>query len=224
MILTSGAAAWKNDCNCETLKNIVQKADFAGFDDGRGVRRQKPKILLHSCCGPCSTSVVERLSGSFDVTIFFYNPNITERDEYERRKQAQLEFIEQYNGRIRSRDRISFLEAAYEPERFFEVAKGLEDEPEGGKRCEKCFLLRLEKTAEAASMSGFDTFSTTLSVSPHKDYRLLSALGLKLGMRYSLTFLAEDFKKQNGFQRSIELSKAYGLYRQNYCGCCFSKR
>lgn len=214
----------EKDKNCisEGLESSVQKNQFISLDGMNEVRKTKPAILLHSCCGPCSTAVVERLRGRFEITIFFYNPNITDRDEYERRRIAQIEFIDQYNNRIDSRDRIAYLEGPYEPEVFYAAVKGLEQEPEGGRRCTSCFQLRLEKTAETASMSGFDTFGTTLTASPHKNFELIYKLGMQLGMRYGLTFLGEDFKKQGGYQRSIELSKEYHLYRQRFCGCCFS--
>ena len=210
------------DCISERLEGCVQKNQFISLEDMNNVLKARPTILLHSCCGPCSTAVVERLSGRFDITIFFYNPNITDRDEYVKRRTAQLEFIEKYNNRVNSRDRITYLEGPYEPKLFYAAVKGLEREPEGGRRCTPCFQLRLEKTAETASMSGFDTFGTTLSVSPYKNFELIYRLGMQLGMRYGLTFLGEDFKKQGGYQRSVELSKEYRLYRQHYCGCSFS--
>jgi len=209
------------DCISEGLES-VQKNQFISLEDMNEVRMCRPKILLHSCCGPCSTAVVERLSGRFDVTIFFYNPNITDMNEYEKRRKTQLEFIEKYNNRINSKDRIAYLEGPYEPALFYAAVKGLEQEPEGGRRCTPCFQLRIEKTAETAIISGFDTFGTTLSVSPYKNFELIYKLGMQLGMRYGLTFLGEDFKKQGGYQRSIELSKEYHLYRQHYCGCGFS--
>lgn len=210
------------DCISEGLVSSVQNNQFISLEDMNEVRKSRPKILLHSCCGPCSTAVIERLSGRFDITIFFYNPNITDQEEYDKRRKTQLEFIEKYNNRINSSDRIAYLEGPYEPERFYAAVKGLEREPEGGKRCTPCFLLRLEKTAEAAIISGFDTFGTTLTVSPYKNFDLIYKLGMQLGMRYGLTYLGEDFKKQGGYQRSIELSKAYYLYRQHFCGCTFS--
>ena len=209
-------------CISERLEGSVQGNRFISLEDMDEIRTQKPTILLHSCCGPCSTAVVERLRGRYEITIFFYNPNITDQDEYEKRRKTQIEFIEKYNNRIDSRDRIAYLEGPYEPELFYSAAIGLEQEREGGKRCTPCFQLRLEKTAETASMSGFDTFGTTLTVSPYKNFELISKLGMELGMRYGLTFLAEDFKKQEGYQRSIELSKEYHLYRQHFCGCCYS--
>ncbi|HYE68599.1 MAG TPA: epoxyqueuosine reductase QueH [Anaerovoracaceae bacterium] len=206
----------------ERLEGSVQSNQFINLEDLSDVRKIRPTILLHSCCGPCSTAVVERLSGRFDITIFFYNPNITDRDEYEKRRKNQLDFIEKYNNRIGSKDHISYLEGPYEPELFYSAAKGFEKELEGGKRCLPCFQLRLEKTAETAIISGFDTFGTTLTVSPYKNFELINKIGMQLGMRYGLTFLGEDFKKQGGYQRSIELSKEYHLYRQHFCGCEFS--
>ncbi len=184
----------------------------------------KPALLLHSCCGPCSTAVVERLAGEFDITVFFYNPCITDEDEYMRRRAAQLEFIEKFNRENAGKTRIRFTEGSYRPSDFFEMVKGLEKEPEGGARCRLCFRQRLETTAEVASMSGYDHFGTTLTVSPHKDYKQISALGRGLAARYGISFLDRDFKKKDGFRRSVELSKKYGLYRQDYCGCIFSKR
>lgn len=211
------------DCIQGRLEGCVRKDQFISMEDmSDALRKVRPTILLHSCCGPCSTAVVERLSGRFDITIFFYNPNITDEEEYEKRRLAQLEFIEKYNTRVDSRDRIAYLEGPYEPKLFYAAVKGLEQEPEGGRRCTPCFQLRLEKTAEMASMTGFDTFGTTLTVSPYKNFDLILKLGMQLGMRYGLTFLGEDFKKQGGYQRSIELSKQYNLYRQHYCGCSFS--
>ena len=211
------------DCISERLESTVQSSRFISLTDMNEVRKVKPAILLHSCCGPCSTAVVERLCGRFDVTIFFYNPNITDRDEYDKRRKVQLEFIDRYNGRISAKDRIAYLEGPYEPKAFYSAVKGLEQEPEGGRRCAECFHLRLEKTAETARLSGFDTFETTLSVSPHKNFELIYKIGMQLGVRYGLAFLGEDYKKQGGYQRSVELSKEYRLYRQRYCGCCFSE-
>jgi len=209
------------ECISGRLEGAVNQDRFISLEEINEVRKTRPTILLHSCCGPCSTAVVERLRGRFDITIFFYNPNITDREEYEKRRKTQLEFIDKYNNRIDSRDRIAYLEGPYEPDLYYSVVKGLEKEPEGGKRCMPCYQLRLEKTAEAARMSGFDTFGTTLSVSPYKNFELLLKIGMQLGMRYGLTFLGEDFKKLGGYQRSIELSKEYNLYRQHFCGCSF---
>ena len=184
---------------------------------------EKRRILLHSCCGPCSTACIERLLPDYKVTIFYYNPNITDRDEYEKRKVNQIKFIEAFNETVPEEDKVVFIEGEYLPEDFFDVAQGLEDCPEGGERCTECFKLRLDRTAKAALAMGYPIFGTTLTVSPHKNYQLISAIGTQLGEIYEIEFLDMDFKKKAGFQRSIELSKKYELYRQNYCGCEFSK-
>ena len=185
-------------------------------------RAEKRRVLLHSCCGPCSTACIERLLPDYKVTIFFYNPNITDRDEYELRKANQIKFIEAFNKEVPEEDRVVFIEGEYLPEDFYDVAKGLEDCPEGGERCTECFKLRLDRTARAAVVMGYPIFGTTLTVSPHKNYQLISAIGTELADIYELEFLDMDFKKKAGFQRSIELSRQYELYRQNYCGCEFS--
>ena len=184
----------------------------------------KKKLLLHSCCGPCSTAVIERLvdSGEYDITVFYYNPNITDREEYELRKREQMRFLGEFSV---ERDlNLGFIEGDWDPELFFDCAKGLEDEPEGGARCGQCFLLRLEKTAALAKEKGFDCFDTTLSVSPYKNYDVISAIGAALSEKYGVEYLSGNYKKKDGYRRSVELSKAYGLYRQHYCGCEFSKR
>ena len=183
-------------------------------------RVERPRLLLHCCCAPCSSYVTEYLHPFFDITVFFYNPNITERDEYEKRK-AELK---RYFREVSFGDEIAWIDADYEPEQFLSMATGLEDEPERGRRCEKCFRLRLLKTAQTAKTGGFDYFCTTLSISPHKDADLLMAIGEELAGLYGVPYLPSDFKKRNGYKRSIELSSEYGLYRQNYCGCVFSKK
>ncbi len=184
----------------------------------------KPGLLLHSCCGPCSTAVIERLVDEFDVTVFFYNPCITDEEEYRKRREAQISFIHQFNEENMGRSRIHLLEGDYCPGAFFEATEGLEKEPEGGARCTVCFRQRLEKAAETASIRGLDYFGTTLTVSPHKNYKRISDIGRALSLVYGLSFLDRDFKKKDGFARSIQLSKKYNLYRQNYCGCEYSKR
>ena len=153
----------------------------------------------------------------------YYNLYITDRDQYEKRKANQSKFIEAFNEDVQEEDKVIFIEGEYLPEDFFDVAKGLEDCPEGGERCTECFKLRLDRTAKAATVMGYPIFGTTLTVSPHKNYQLISAIGTQLAEIYELEFLDMDFKKKAGFQRSIELSKKYELYRQNYCGCEFSK-
>ena len=189
-----------------------------------GESEQKPGLLLHSCCGPCSTAVIERLAEEFEITVFFYNPCITDEEEYIRRRDNQKKFLKAFNESRIGRNRVRLIEGPYNPGAFMKIAAGLETEPEGGRRCEACFLQRLEKTAETAQMTGKDYFGTTLTVSPHKSYRKISEIGRSIALRYGLSFLDRDFKKKDGFKRSIELSKKYGLYRQDYCGCEFSKR
>lgn len=193
------------------------------IDEEAEVKVSKNTLLLHSCCGPCSTACIERLAGTYKITVFFYNPNITEKDEYDRRKEAQIKFIELYNKKLPKEDKIEFIEGEYLPEEFYTAAGGLEAEPEGGARCTECFRLRLERTAQAALRTGNTIFGTTLTVSPHKNYSLVSAIGCELANKYHVEFLDIDFKKKAGFQRSIQMSKEYELYRQNYCGCEFSK-
>jgi len=171
-------------------------------------------ILLHSCCGPCSTAVIERLMDYLDITVIYYNPNIEPRDEYEKRKNEQLKVVERLG--------IKYLDCDYDNEAFIEMSKGLEKCLEGGKRCHKCYLLRLEYVAKVASELDFDYFSTTLSVSPYKNAEVLNKIGLNLEKKYSVKYLVNDFKKRDGYKRSIELSKEYDLYRQDYCGCLYS--
>lgn len=198
----------------------------AAFSQLAGTREKtaKPALLLHSCCGPCSTSVIERLAPDFDITVFFYNPCITDEPEYEKRKAYQIAFIDQYNLYLGGTGCISFMEGIYEPEEYYRLTAEHTEEPEGGARCTICFNQRLAKTARTASQKGFPIFATTLTVSPHKNYPLISAIGKEMAEKYDVEFLDLDFKKKAGFQRSIMLSKEYGLYRQNYCGCQFSKR
>ena len=202
---------------------VMSKEVEREFADLMSPDAEKRHILLHSCCGPCSTACIERLITDYKITVFFYNPNITDREEYEKRKANQIKFIEAFNSEADEEDQVVFIEGEYLPEDFFDAAKGLEDCPEGGERCTECFKLRLDRTARAAIVMGFPIFGTTLTVSPHKNYQLISAIGTELGEVYGLEFLDMDFKKKAGFQRSIELSKKYELYRQNYCGCEFSK-
>ena len=202
-------------------KDEVKTQNF--IDGGAEVRGTKNNLLLHSCCGPCSTACIERLRDTYKITVFFYNPNITDREEYEKRKAAQIKFIQMYNRTLPQEDKIEFIEGEYLTEEFYNVALGLENEPEGGARCTECFRLRLERTAQAALRTENNIFGTTLTVSPHKNYNLVSAIGCELANKYHLEFLDMDFKKKAGFQRSIQMSKEYELYRQNYCGCEFSK-
>lgn len=203
-----------------------------GIEDYMGKNERREALLLHSCCGPCSSSVIERLVSRYDVTVFFYNPNIYDNEEYERRLEDQISFIRRFNRNRKAGEtekgvltfyKVELLLGDYKPEEFYGVAKGLENEPEGGQRCVECFRLRLEKTAQMAKKSGFPIFATTLAVSPHKNYDLITEIGRYLGAKYNIEYLAEDFKKSDGYLRSIELSKEYNLYRQRYCGCIYSK-
>lgn len=175
-------------------------------------------LLLHSCCAPCSSYVLEYLSQYFDITVFYYNPNITEESEYLHRVSEQERLI----GEMPMRYPAKFVSGEYEPERFFEIAEGLENCPEGGERCRKCYEMRLRRTAKEAKEKGFGFFTTTLTISPLKSAQVINELGQSLAEEYGVRWLPCDFKKKNGFKRSTELSAQYGLYRQNYCGCIYS--
>ena len=179
-----------------------------------------PRLLLHSCCAPCSSYVLEYLSRYFEITVFYYNPNIYPPEEFGKRVEEQKRLIAQ----LPAEHPISFLDGPYEPERFYEMAKGLEQGPEGGARCFKCYRLRLTETAEMARAGKYDYFTTTLSISPLKNAEKLNEIGGQLAKDYGVDYLYSDFKKRNGYKRSTELSREYGLYRQDYCGCVFSMR
>ena len=175
-------------------------------------------LLLHSCCAPCSSYVLAYLNKYFNITVFYYNPNITNKEEYLKRKQEQIRLISE----LPAINKINILDADYKPEKFFEISKGLEDCREGGERCFKCYKLRLEATAKAAKENNFDYFCTTLTISPLKNAQKINEIGHMLGDEYQIPFLPSDFKKKEGFKKSIELSSQYNLYRQNYCGCIYS--
>ena len=179
-----------------------------------------PRLLLHSCCAPCSSYVLEYLSDYFEITVFYYNPNISPAEEYEKRAAEQKHLIQE----LPAKHPIHLVVGAYEPERFYAVSRGLEMVPEGGERCFQCFRLRLEEAAKMAAEGGFDYFATTLTISPLKNAQKLNEIGEELSEIYKVEHLPSDFKKKNGYKRSVELSAQYGLYRQNYCGCVFSKR
>lgn len=185
--------------------------------------RKKPGLLLHSCCGPCSTAVIERLITDYDVTVFYYNPCITEEAEYQKRRAEQIRFIEEWNARSDIHAKIGYLDGHYDRGAYLCRVEGLEEEPEGGKRCTVCFKMRLTEAARQAALLRFPYFTTTLTVSPHKDYARITAIGIAAGEKEGVEYLPFDFKKKAGFQRSVQLSREYGLYRQNYCGCIFSK-
>ena len=207
------------------VQQIIENENTSNaiLDNTVQVEIRKNRLLLHSCCGPCSTACIERVLADYKVSIFFYNPCITDKEEYEKRKDAQIKFLNAFNENLPEEDKVEFIEGEYLPEEFFEVAAEYADEPEGGLRCTECFKLRLDRTARAALKMGYDIFGTTLTVSPHKNYNLISAIGCEIGSKYNVEFLDMDFKKKAGFQRSIQMSKEYELYRQNYCGCEFSK-
>ena len=179
-----------------------------------------PSLLLHSCCAPCSSYVLEYLGQYFNITVFYYNPNIFPESEYTKRILEQQTLI----GQMRVKYPVSFIAGSYDKDRFYEMAKGLEHVKEGGERCLKCYELRLRESAWIAKSGGFAYFTTTLSISPMKNAARLNEIGLRLQEEYGVNYLISDFKKKNGYKRSIELSKEYGLYRQDYCGCEFSVR
>ncbi|MCM1025419.1 MAG: epoxyqueuosine reductase QueH [Roseburia sp.] len=194
-----------------------------GLERDRASGLAAPSLFLHSCCAPCSSYVLEYLCPYFRITVFYYNPNISLREEYGKRMEEQKRLIGEYNRRKLGYE-IAIQEGKYEPERFFEMAQGLEDCPEGGERCFRCYALRLSETAAQAKKAGSDYFCTTLSISPLKNARKINEIGRREGERYGVAWLPSDFKKKDGYKRSIQLSAEYGLYRQNYCGCAFSVR
>lgn len=177
---------------------------------------QKQKLLLHTCCAPCVTIPMERLESDYEISCFFYNPNIHPKEEYIHRLKELQNLAKQLNFKI--------VIHQYDADRWLELINGLEDEPEGGERCAICFRIRLQETAKYAKKQGFDVFTTTLTISPHKNAILINQLGSELDEQYNIKFLAANFKKKDGYKRSIELSNKYNLYRQNYCGCIFSRR
>lgn len=179
-----------------------------------------PKLLLHSCCAPCSSYVLEYLSKYFSITIFYYNPNIYPPEEYDHRVNELKSLLE----KMPFKNKVTLMERGYDPKEFYEAVKGLENIPEGGERCFACYRLRLERSAQLAKEIGADYFTTTLSISPYKNAPKLNEISEELGKVYDVKALPADFKKKNGYKRSIELSAEYGLYRQDYCGCIFSKQ
>ncbi len=178
-----------------------------------------PKLIIHSCCAPCSSYVLEYLSRYFKITVLYYNPNIFPKEEYEYRISEQERLIDS----MQFVNDVKLIASGYTPEDFYSAVKGNENEPEGGKRCRLCFNVRLRYTAALAKKMNFDYFTTTLSISPLKNVEVLNKLGAEIGKEYGVEYLQSDFKKRNGYKRSVELSKEYGLYRQDYCGCIYSK-
>lgn len=190
---------------------MIEEAGYLG---------RMPTLLLHSCCAPCSSYPLGYLASYFKITIFYYNPNITEAAEYHKRVEEQKRLLRELSLQYP----VEFVEGEYEPEKFLDMAKGLEEVPEGGSRCFLCYEMRMRKAILYAKEHQFDYVTTTLSVSPHKNARKINEIGLRLGEEIGVPYLLSDFKKKGGYQKSIELSKEYGLYRQNYCGCVYSKR
>ncbi len=193
---------------------------LAGFTVAGRTGEKAPALLLHSCCAPCSSSVITSLAPFFRITVFYFNPNIDEKAEYDRRAREQERLI----AGMPAPHPVRFMEGAYRPEEFLDTARLFANEKEGGARCTFCYSLRLEKTAVTAAGNGFDYFCSTLSVSPMKDAVRINSIGQSLAANYGIAWLVSDFKKKDGYKKSVELSKEYGLYRQDYCGCSFSKR
>lgn len=198
------------------LEKIIERPDVKG-----------QRLLMHACCAPCSSYCMQYLREYFAITVYYYNPNITEAEEYWKRAEEEKRLIGAYNEMLRrgqaSGYPIDVIEGEYEPERFYELAKGLEQCPEGGERCFRCYELRLRESARTAKEGGFDFFTTTLTISPLKNAEKLNETGERLAEEYGVSYLPSDFKKKDGYKRSIELSREYGLYRQDYCGCIYSR-
>lgn len=190
------------------------------IQQGQEVNGRIPTLLLHSCCAPCSSYVLEYLSRYFQITIFYYNPNISEGEEYRKRVEEQKRLIRE----MPVKNPVSFLEGNYDPREYYDAVKGLEQLGERSKRCYACYELRMEKAVQTAKEKGYDYFTTTLSISPYKNADWLNEIGQKLEEEYGVRYLYADFKKRNGYKRSIELSQQYHLYRQDFCGCEFSQR
>ncbi|HJB06976.1 MAG TPA: epoxyqueuosine reductase QueH [Candidatus Enterocloster faecavium] len=197
------------------LDRILEKLEAGG---------RRPRLLLHSCCGPCSSYVLEYLSRYFDIVLFYYNPNIDTPQEYAHRTAEQKRLIEDMEAQKDLYGAVEFVQGDYLPETFYEAVRGHEKDREGGERCMICYRLRLEEAALAARTYGCDYFATTLSISPLKNAEKLNEIGMQIGQEQGVEYLVSDFKKRNGYKRSTELSAKYGLYRQDYCGCVFSRR
>ncbi len=207
-----GMVIFVNNINYQkVLEKIIKKLQ---------IEEITPSLLLHSCCAPCSSYVLEYLSEYFKITVLYYNPNIFPLEEYKYRIEEQRRLI----NSLPAKNPISFIPTEYEPEKFYGAVKGYENIPEGGERCFKCYELRLREAALYARRGDFDYFTTTLSISPLKKADKLNEIGLRLEEEYGVKYLCSDFKKKNGYKRSVELSTEYGLYRQEYCGCVFSKK
>ena len=212
--------ARKSRYNIMNTKKRNYQKELERVLERAGTKDRAPALFLHCCCAPCSSYVLEYLSQYLRITAFYYNPNISPWEEYEERQRELRRLIQNLPARYPIRIR----ESAYAPEVFYEAVKGHEADAEGGERCALCFRLRLEEAARLAAEEKFDWFTTTLTISPLKNAPLLNAIGEEMGEKYGVSFLNSDFKKKNGYKRSLELSEEYHLYRQNYCGCVFSRR
>ena len=197
------------------MDNIKINYDKLMQDEIASLNGERKSVLLHTCCGPCSSACIERLHNDLDVTVYYYNHNIEPKEEYLKRKETQIGLLKKLN--------IPYIDADYDNDNFREKVKGLETEPEGGARCPVCFKMRLDKTARVAKENNFDYFCTSLTVSPHKNSAIINLIGESVSKEVGVKYLYADFKKREGYKRSIELSREYNLYRQDYCGCLFSK-
>lgn len=202
------------------MKNVNYQKLLDGIIEQNESEGKIPTLLLHSCCAPCSSYTLEYLSSYFHITIYYYNPNISPEDEYRHRVEEQKRLIKELPVKYP----VNFMEGDYNPHDFYDMAKGMEQEPEGGIRCMACYRLRLEHAAQVAKDGSFDYFTTTLSISPLKRSDKINEIGNEVAAQYGIAFLPSDFKKRGGYLRSIELSRKYNLYRQNFCGCVFSKQ
>lgn len=211
----------------ELDKIIENLSARQAVNETEGIDVQMPRLLLHACCAPCSSYCLEYLRDYFELTVFYYNPNITEDVEYRKRVAEEKRLIETLNSQMGDMSgphaEIKIIEGDYNPDSFYKIAKGLEQCPEGGERCFRCYELRLRESARVARKLQFDYFTTTLTISPLKNAAKLNEIGERLGEEYGVAFLPSDFKKRNGYKRSIELSREYHLYRQDYCGCVYSR-
>lgn len=201
------------------MNKVNYQKELDRIIDGLGQQGEPPRLLLHVCCAPCSSYCLEYLSEYFDITVYYYNPNISKKEEYLKRLAEE----ERYISVKEFKRPVKLTESNYDPQEFFDAVRGLEKEPEGGLRCRECFRLRLEASAKKAKELGFEWFTTTLTISPLKNAAMLNEIGAEMGEKYGVKWLPSDFKKKEGYKRSIELSREYGLYRQDYCGCVFSR-
>ncbi len=209
-------------CEAKNIGGKMQKINYQLQLDKiiEELGNDTPALLLHTCCAPCSSYCIEYLAEYFNITVLYFNPNIYPESEYIKRKNEQIRLI----GEMKTKNKVSFIDCDFESQKFYDGVKGLEECKEGGERCFKCYRLRLQKSAQVAKKNGFDYFTTSLTISPLKNAQKINEIGEELAEEYGVKFLPSDFKKREGYKRSIELSKEYNLYRQNYCGCVFSQK